>query len=489
MEKCHYCLHRTREGRLPACLEACPTGARVFGDMNAPESDINWVIKNKRVFVLKEELGTQPSFFYFSINGMSSTTHEEIMSADAAHPVRSYPKFICWGLGESTNGGVLFYLWMFVLTAVSLVGANAWAVQVSDGMIVTNMTDHVSWGLHIVNFTFMVGVAAGGVMMVIPAYLYHDKKMHDVVIVGEIIANAAIVMCLLFVVVDLGRPERFWHLIPGIGRFNWPMSMLTWDVIVLNGYLLLNLHICGYLLYMRFLGREPNKTWYIPFVMLSIFWAISIHTVTAFLYCGLGGRPFWNTALLAPRFLASAFIAGPSFILIILVILKRVVGQKIDDAPSRLLINIIRVTALVNLLMVASEVFTEFYTGGSHAAPARYLFLGLHGHYALVPWIWTAIVFNIVAAGLFLSPLVFRSTRVLVIACVLAFVGAWIEKGMGLIVPGFIPSTLHEIVEYTPSLTEWKVSAGIWAFGLMVLTILLKTAIAVFNRSPVRTPA
>lgn len=411
---------------------------------------------------------------------MSSTT-ENLLNSDAAHPVRSYPRFIWWGLGEATNGSLWFYLWMLVLTAVALVGANAWAVQVSDGMIVTNMTDHVSWGLYIANFTFMVGVAAGGVMMVIPAYLYHDKKMHDVVIVGEILAIAAIVMCLLFVVVDLGRPERFWHMIPGVGRFNWPMSMLTWDVIVLNGYLLLNLHVCGYLMYMRFLGREPNKTWYVPFVLLSIFWAISIHTVTAFLYCGLGGRPFWNTALLAPRFLASAFVAGPCFILIILTFLKYALKRPIDQGPGRLLINIVRVTILVNLVMVASEVFTEFYTGGAHTASAKYLFVGLHGHTALVPWIWTAIVFNLIAAVLFLSPWVMRNTTLLVVACVLAFVGAWIEKGMGLIVPGFIPSTLHEIVEYTPSLTEWKISAGIWAFGLMVLTVLLKMAIAAFG--------
>ena len=415
---------------------------------------------------------------------MSSTSNPST-SLDAAHPVRSYPKFIWWGLGEATNGSLLFYLWMFVLTAVALVGANAWSVQVANGMIVTNMTDHVSWGLYIANFTFMVGVAAGGVMMVIPAYLYHDKKMHDVVIVGEILAIAAIVMCLLFVTVDLGRPERFWHMIPGIGRFNWPMSMLTWDVIVLNGYLLLNLHVCGYLMYMRFLGREPSKSWYVPFVLLSIFWAISIHTVTAFLYCGLGGRPFWNTALLAPRFLASAFVAGPAFILIILAFLKTALGRPIDEGPSRVLINIIRVTILINLLMVISEVFTEFYTGGAHTASARYLFLGLHGHNALVPWIWTAIVFNIIAVILFLSPWVFKHTPILIVACILAFVGAWIEKGMGLIVPGFIPSTLHEIVEYTPSLTEWKVSAGIWAFGLMVLTVLLKIAIAVFSRRPV----
>ncbi|QDV26209.1 sulfate reduction electron transfer complex DsrMKJOP subunit DsrP [Aureliella helgolandensis] len=403
---------------------------------------------------------------------------------DAAHPIRSYPKFLWWCLGQATNGGLLFYLWMFVLTAIALVGANAWSVQVAEGMIVTNMTDHVSWGLYIANFTFMVGVAAGGVMMVIPAYLYHDKKMHDVVVIGEMLAIAAILMCLLFVLVDLGRPERFWHLIPGIGRFNWPMSMLTWDVIVLNGYLLLNLHICGYLLYMQFLGRRPNQAWYLPFVWVSIFWAISIHTVTAFLYCGLGGRPFWNTALLAPRFLASAFVAGPAFILILFSCIHRAAGVKIDDGPKRLLINIIRVTALVNLLMVISEVFTEFYTGGGHTASARYLFLGLHGHNALVPWIWTAVAFDVLSTGLFLSPLVFRYSKVLIAACAMAFVGAWIEKGMGLIVPGFIPSTLHEIVEYTPSLTEWKVSAGIWAVGLMTLTILLKMWITVFSTRP-----
>lgn len=412
---------------------------------------------------------------------MSSTTRNHLLT-DSEQPIRSYPKFIWWALGEATNGSLLFYLWMFVLTAIALVGANAWAVQVADGMIVTNMTDHVSWGLYIANFTFMVGVAAGGVMMVIPAYLYKDKKMHDVVIVGELLAIAAIIMCLLFVVADLGRPDRFWHMIPGIGRFNWPMSMLTWDVIVLNGYLLLNLHVCGYLMYMRFLGRKPNPTWYVPFVMISIFWAISIHTVTAFLYCGLGGRPFWNTALLAPRFLVSAFVAGPAFILILLVVLKNIVGRPIDEGPGHTLIKIVRVTIIINLVMLASEVFTEFYTGGAHTASAQYLFLGLHGHNGLVPWIWTAIVFNIVATILFLSPWVFKRTSVLIAACVLAFAGSWIEKGMGLIVPGFIPSTLHEIVEYSPSWTEWKVTVGIWAFGLMVITVLLKMAIASFGR-------
>ncbi|MBK8477209.1 MAG: polysulfide reductase NrfD [Opitutaceae bacterium] len=403
----------------------------------------------------------------------------------AADPRRghfaNYVRFL-WRAGiAATDGNGWFYAWMTLLTAVGLVGLNAWAVQIRDGMAVTAMTDHVSWGLYIANFTFMVGLAAGGVMMVIPAYLYHDEEMHDVVIVGEMLAIAAIVMCIGFVVVDLGRPDRAWHMIPGIGVFNWPLSMLTWDVVVLNGYLLLNLHICGYLLYMRFLGRRPNPRWYVPFVFLSIVWAISIHTVTAFLYCGLGGRPFWNTALLAPRFLASAFVSGPAFIIIGLQILRRVAGVRMSDKPLSILTNIMRVTILINLLMVVSEVFTEFYSGSSHTAAARYLYFGLHGAHGLVPWIWTSVVFNVVAAILILRPGVVAHKRQLTLVCVLAFVAVWIEKGMGLIIPGFIPSTMHELVEYSPSLIEWQIMAGIWALGLLVYTIALKVGLPVLT--------
>jgi len=372
---------------------------------------------------------------------------------------------------------------MFLLTAIFLVGANAWAVQVADGMIVTNMTDHVSWGIYIANFTFMVGLAAGGVMMVISAYLFRERRMHDVVIIGELVAIAAIVMSLMFVMADLGRPERFWHLIPFIGRFNWPMSMLTWDVIVLNGYLVLNTHICGYLLYMRFLGRSPNKTWYVPFVLLSIFWAISIHTVTAFLYCGLGGRPFWNSALLAPRFLASAFVSGPAFIIVAMRVMRLTSNVRFPPGPAKTLITIIRVSSCVNLLMFFSEWFTIFYSGGAHAASGRYLLFGIDGHNALVPWMWTAVFLNLTATVLFFVPAVMERGSLRILACVMCIVGIWIEKGMGLIIPGFIPSTLHEIVEYTPSLIEWKVTVGIWAFGLLLLTVLLKLFIVSFSKS------
>jgi Ni/Fe-hydrogenase subunit HybB-like protein len=395
--------------------------------------------------------------------------------------LQSYPRFLWRALSLATDGGWPFYAWMTALTAVALVGANAWAGQVASGMVATGMSDHVSWGLYIANFTFVVGLAAGGVMMVVPAYLYRDDDMHDVVILGELLAIAALVMALMFVVADLGRPDHFWHMIPGIGRFNWPISMLTWDVVVLNGYLLLNLHICGYLLYMRYLERKPDPRWYVPFVLVSIVWAISVHTVTAFLYSGLGGRPFWNSALLAPRFLASAFVTGPAFLVLTMRVVRRWALPRLPDSPEQTLLSIMRITVLVNLFMVLAEVFTEFYTGGSHVSAARYLYFGLHGRSGLVPWIWTAVALNVAGAVVLLTPALHRRRAVLHAALVGLFVGVWIEKGMGLIIPGFIPSTLHEIVEYVPSITEWKVTAGVWAFGLMIYTAALKVALPVLS--------
>jgi Ni/Fe-hydrogenase subunit HybB-like protein len=408
-------------------------------------------------------------------------THSQLPSIERPIPALSYPRFL-WSMWRSAfRGSFRYYATMTVLSAILLVGMNGWAQQLRDGMIRTNMTDHVSWGLYIANFTFTVGLAAGAVMMVIPAYLYDDDEMHDVVIVGELLAVAAIFVCIGFIAVDMGRPDRMWHVLPGIGRLNWPISMLSWDVLVLNGYLLLNLHICGYLVYMKYLGRRPKPRWYLPFVFLSIGWAISIHSVTAFLYAGLGGRPFWNSALLAPRFIASAFITGPAFVIGLLHVTKWFVrGFPVATGPTKLLASVLRITILLNLFMFGSELFTELYSGGSHHASARYLMFGLHGKRALVPWIWSAIALNCASAALIHLPASRTDSRVLLAACACAFCGVWIEKGMGLIVPGFVPSTLHELVEYSPSLIEWKVSAGIFAGGLMVLIILLRAALPVF---------
>ena len=394
--------------------------------------------------------------------------------------VRKYTIFLFRSVREAFLGDWRYYAWMTVLTIIALIGLNAYAKQLVTGLITTGMGNEVSWGLYIANFTFLVGMAAAAVMLVIPAYIYKDADLHHVVIIGELLAVAVIVMCLLFVTVDLGRPDRFIHMMPGIGKFNWPMSMLSWDVIVLNGYLALNAHICGYLIYCEYQGRKPTKKFYIPFVFIAIFWAISIHTVTAFLYVGLGGRPYWNSAIIAPRFLASAFTAGPGFIILALQLIRRFSDYEVEDIVLLKLRKIVQVSMIINVFLLFCELFKEFYTDSAHVASAMYLFFGLHGYSGLVPWIWTAMALNTVALILLLLP-ASKSMKYLTPACMLAIVGIWIEKGMGLIIPAFIPTPLGDIVEYNPPLNEWLICAGIWAFGMLLFTVFLKMSIPVLT--------
>lgn len=387
----------------------------------------------------------------------------------------TYLKFLSRCFRLSFVGDARYYAWMFALTVCVLLGINAYCKQLVYGLATTGMTDQVSWGFYIANFTFLVGMAAAAVMLVIPVYVYRNRELHDLVIFGELFAVAAIIMAMLFVTVDLGRPDRFHHLPL---RFNFPSSMLTWDVLVLNGYLLLNLHICGYLVYCAYRRREPSKIFYIPFVFIAIVWAISIHTVTAFLYSGLGGRPFWNSAVIAPRFLASAFAAGPAFLILTLSVLRSFTTYEVSTKAFITLRNIVTIALTINMFLLGSEAFTEFYTDSAHVASARYLFAGLHGRSALVPWIWSAIALNTIALFLLYMPWSRRLPVLQVVSCML-IVGIWIEKGMGLIVPAFIPTPLGEIVEYLPTLNELLVTLGIWAFGLLIYTILVRVTVPV----------
>lgn len=391
--------------------------------------------------------------------------------------MKTYLTFLTRCFRLSFVGDHRYYAWMFGLSAFVLIGIYAYCRQFVYGLGTSGLTDHVSWGFYIANFTYLVGMAAAAVMLVIPVYIYHNRELHDLVIFGELFAVAAIIMALLFVTADLGRPDRFHHLLL---RFNFPRSMLTWDVVVLNGYLVLNLHICGYLIYCAYRKREPSKAFYIPFVFIAIAWAISIHTVTAFLYSGLGGRPFWNSAVLAPRFLASAFAAGPAFLILTLSVLRTYTTYEVPAKAFMTLRNTVTIALAINMFLLGSEAFTEFYTGSAHSASAVYLFLGLRGHTALVPWIWSAIGLN-TAALVLLFTTWSRRMPVLLTACVMLIIGVWIEKGMGLIVPAFVPTPLGEIVEYYPTLNEVFVTTGIWAAGLLVYTVLVRVTVPVLT--------
>ncbi len=387
--------------------------------------------------------------------------------------------FLLDALDAITKGGIRYHVWMATLTLIMLFGAYAYSIQLEYGLQVTGMNDHVSWGLYISNFTFLVGVAAAAVMLVLPTYILKDMDFSKAVLIGEGMAVSALIMCLAFVTVDMGGPARLWHIIPGIGVFNWPQSMLAWDVLVLNGYLLLNLLIPFYILFTRYSNKTPEKKYYVPFVILSVGWAFGIHLVTAFLYAGLIAKPFWNSSLLGPRFLASAFAGGPALMIIALGVIRKFTIYDIKDETINKLALIITVAAQINLVMLGSEIFKEFYAPTEHSASAMYLFFGLHGHNALVPWIWTAIVLNIIATvSLTLHP-VRSNLNLLFPVCGLLFLAIWIEKGMGLIIPGFIPSPLGEIVEYAPFWVEISITAGIWAMGAFVFTILIRVAIPI----------
>lgn len=380
-------------------------------------------------------------------------------------------------LQHAVTGSLRYHLWMAFLTFLMAIGTYAYLIQLNKGLGVTGMSDYVSWGLYISNFTFLVGIAAASVMLVLPAYILKDVDFSKAVLIGEGLAVTALVMCLAFVTVDMGGPQRLWHMIPKIGYFNWPQSMLTWDVIVLNGYLALNLLIPLYILFSHYRGRAPKKGLYVPFIMLSVFWAVSIHLVTAFLYAGLPSKPYWNNALLGPRFLASAFAGGPALMILILHFIRQNTDFVISEETTRKLALIVTVAAQINLVMLGSELFKEFYAPTHHSQSATYLFFGLKGHKPLVPIIWTAIVLNVFATALFTYHRTRNSKPILLISCTLLFVAIWLEKGMGLVVPGFIPSPLGEIVDYFPTWIEIAVTVGIWAFGFFVFTLLVRSAI------------
>ncbi len=378
-------------------------------------------------------------------------------------------------LDLAVKGSKKYWGLLGILGAIVAVGAFFYFKQLSFGLGITGMSRDVSWGFYIAQFTFLVGVAAGGVMVVLPYYLHDYKAFGRITILGEFLAIAAITMCLLFILVDLGQPMRMLNVI----FYPTPNSMLFWDMIVLNGYLFLNILI-GW----NVLEAERNGThygaWLKPFIYLSIPWAVGIHTVTAYLYCGLPGRHFWLTAILAPRFLASAFAAGPALLILLCLIVRRVTNFDPGREQIQSLAKIVTYALILNVFFLICEVFVAFYSNiPGHMDHIKYLFVGLHGHNTLVPWMWSAIALMIIAIILLLIPMCRRNEGVLAVACVMLFIGAWIDKGMGMIAGGFVPNPLHEVNEYMPTGPEVAITLGVWAAGFIVLTILYKMATGV----------
>jgi len=381
------------------------------------------------------------------------------------------------------QGNRWYFAWVTFLGVLIVWGVTAWIQQLNQGLIVTNMRDQVSWAFYIGNFTFLVGVAAAAVMLVIPAYIYNWKPIKEIAIFGELLAVSAIVMCMLFVLVDVGRPDRAWHLMPFVGSLNLPSSLLGWDVLVLNAYLVLNVVIVGHLLFTGFHKRPYRRRFVVPLLLFSIPAAVGIHTVTAFVYAGVAARPFWNSAILAPRFLASAFCSGPAILLILFQILRRTTSIEIKNEAIWKIAELMAYAMFLNLFLFGAEIFREYYSNTHHLIHTQYLFSGIHGHRALVPFAWASLIASVIAFLLFLVPATRRNLVTLNLGCLLIYSGVYIEKGMALVIPGMTPDTLGELYEYVPTLTEVRVGAGIFAIGFLVFTLLCKIAIPILQES------
>ncbi len=378
-------------------------------------------------------------------------------------------------LETALKGSKKYWVLVLVLFGLHGIGATAFIYQLTKGLTVTGMSRDVSWGIYIAQFTFLVGVAASAVMVVLPYYLHNVKEYAKVTILGEFLAVACVSMCLMFILVDLGKPMRALNVI----LHPTPNSVLFWDMVVLNGYLFLNI-VIGWIVLSAERKEVPPPKWIKPVIYVSIPWAVSIHTVTAFLYAGLPGRHFWLTAIMAARFLASAFASGPSLLILLCLIVRKFTNFDPGKKAIQTLSKTVLYAMIISIFFVILELFTAFYSqipGHTHAFV--YQFVGLHGHGALVPWTWAFAILAVIATLMLLCPPIRENEKTLAIACVMVFVSLWIEKGVTLVITGFIPNPLEKITEYVPTIPELAITVGVWATGFLVLTILYKVAVSV----------
>ncbi len=378
-------------------------------------------------------------------------------------------------LEKALKGSRGYGIWVALLLLLTGIGFFFYLRQLDYGLGITGMSRDVSWGLYIAQFTFLVGIAASAVMLVLPYYLHDHKAFGKITILGEFLAVSAVIMCLTFVLVDLGRVDRAMNMILHPS----PNSILFWDMVVLNGYLLINI-VTGWTVLESDKQGVPPPAWVKPLIYISIPWAISIHTVTAFIYAGLPGRGFWLTAIMAPRFLASAFASGPALLILFCLILKRFTRFDAGGKAVQTLAKIVAYALATSIFFVLVELFTAFYSQiPGHMHHLTYLFRGLEGHNMIANWMSVSAVTAVVALVLLIIPRTRKREPILALACCLVFLSLWIEKGLGLVITGFIPSPLEAITDYIPTGPEIAVTIGVWALGLLIVTVLYKIFVAV----------
>jgi molybdopterin-containing oxidoreductase family membrane subunit len=368
--------------------------------------------------------------------------------------------------------------WLAVLAVGLLIGFASFIYQWSQGLGVTGLSNTITWGLYIVAFMFLVGISAGGLIVVAGAELAGSTRFEHINRLAVVCSVAAVATAAGTILPDLGRPQRAWKMIvqPHV------TSPLVWDMGVLSVYLAIGL-IDLWILTRRPLPRRALRI----MAIVSLPVAILVHSVTAWIFGLLVARPFWNTPLLAPLFITSALVSGTALVVATGWVVERTtsfrVGSGVFDGLRRLLVWFVA----ADMFLLFTEVMTTLVSGDpAHRDQLDILLTG-----RLAPVFWAEILIGVAVPVVLLLSRASRRTSVLAGAAVLLLLGVLAKRinilfaaefeplvGLAPGIPGgrsgqpFRPDEV-----YLPTWVEAGVLIGMTAFFLTIVTIGVQRAV------------
>lgn len=369
---------------------------------------------------------------------------------------------------------------ILVSAAIAIVGIVFWMIQLNGGMVQTNMRNLTPWGLYITAFMFFVGLSAGGLIISSVPTAFGMKGFGGISKVAIMTSIASVCAAIGFVVVDLGGPLRLWELFV----YSNLTSPLMWDILVIGTYLVLS---CIYLwAHMRYEAGKITHTTMRIISVIALCVAISVHTVTAWIFSLAPAHEFWHTALMGPWFVVSALDCGTALVLIAVLWLRKVGYLKLDQQHVINLAKMLGVFVLVDLYFFACDLITSGYFGQSDVV--QMLISG-----QLAPFFWAQIILMILALVLVFTPKLRTSTGVMV-ASVLTIVAVFFKRCQ-ILLGGFqiadialpqqptqytIPNwqngveTAYESLIYWPQPIEFCIALGVVSLGVLVFLLGLK---------------
>lgn len=391
-------------------------------------------------------------------------------------------------------------VWIWVLGLIALVGFGMWIRQLILGLAVTGMNNYVSWGLYIITFAFMVGLSAGGLIVSSLAYILKLEHLKQMAPVGIVAAVACVVGAGAMILVDVGHPERVLNILLG-GRLTSPIK---WDFFILAVYLVVGLFELYVMLSKKWLNRTLAAREHALNILAWIGFpvAILVHSITAWIFGLQIGRPFWNTALMAPIFLSSAVVSGVGLLLLVAFI-----GDKyklpipgLDEQNRTFLTKLLSSFILLDAFFLFCDLFTSVYAGGTaEASTAAKLLTG-----NMAPLFWLEIILGVVAPFLILvMTKTKRSMGWQAVAGVLVMVGVFLKR-INIILPNLLQlnvpyapgvstgrfstsspfhiadqSSFAVVGNYFPTLSEVCITLGVLAFVALLITVGIRLTMAV----------